>query len=119
MRSDDRGESLRHGVQWLAVYRMTSDGPLRRLRRWLTDLDLRPESYGTPLAQASWEKREPWLLSSCSRRLPHALLVRSLLWEGEGARANGHGRRFRGAVPRPGLDVSCAARAEAVSRLSD
>jgi hypothetical protein len=54
-----------------------------------------------------------------TQRLPHALLVRSLLWEGEGARANGHGRRVRGAVPRPGLDVSYAARAEAVSRLSD
>jgi len=58
-------------------------------------------------------------LPPCSQRLPHALLVRSLLWEGEGACANGHWRRFRGAVPRPVLDVSCAARAEAASRLSD
>jgi hypothetical protein len=106
------------GSRMRAVYRMTLDGPLRWLRRWLTDLDLRPESHGTPVAQASWEQRELWLRSPCTRRLPRTLLVRSLLWEREGARANGPSRRWRGAVPRPGLDVSCAARAAAVARLS-
>ena len=51
------------GPRMLAVYRMTPDDPLRRLQRWPTDLDLRPSSHGPPVAQASWEKREPWLLS--------------------------------------------------------
>jgi hypothetical protein len=51
------------GSRIRAVYRMTPDGPLRRLQRWLKDLDLRPWSHGPPVAHASWEKREPWLRS--------------------------------------------------------
>jgi hypothetical protein len=68
-----------HGSRTLAVYRVRTDSPLRRLKRWPQRLRCRQRDTGQP-----WP-RPPWSGEICGRalprspRLPHTLLARFLL----------------------------------------
>jgi hypothetical protein len=88
-----------HGLRMRAVARMIPDSPASAatLAHRARSASLEPRDFpGSGLLGAA---RAVAALPPCSPRLPHTLLVRSLLWAEEGTRANGHGRRLRGAVP--------------------